>query len=108
MENYLVDNETLTNFVDELIAKKFPDESPENHQTLRAESIDKLGNAINDAVFSNLDEEKIDELDALLDQEDATENTFTEYLASNGIDLEKTLMQVFEDFRDAFLGGDNE
>lgn len=107
MENYLVDYEVLESFVDELIAKKFPEESPESHQDLRTDSIDKLGAAINNAVFDRLSDEQIDELDALLEKEEATEDTFTEYLASNGIDLKETLEQVFNGFQDEFLGGEN-
>ena len=107
MENYLVDYEVLESFVDELIEKKFPEESPENHQDLRTESIDKLGAAVNTAVFDHLSDEQIDELDTLLEKEDATEDTFTEYLASNGIDLKETLEQVFREFQDEFLGGEN-
>ena len=108
MENYLVDYETLAGFVDEFIAKKYPEDSPEDHQELRKESIEKLGSAIDAAVFDRLSDEQVDELDAILEKEDASENAFDDYLASKGIDLQETITQVIKNFQDEFLGGENE
>ncbi len=54
MNDYLVDRETLGQFVDALIAQKYQNQPVENSKTLRETLIEKIDDLILYVIFLNL------------------------------------------------------
>lgn len=106
MDNYLVDRETLGQFVDALIKAKY-ESQPVDTTKLREDAIRVLDARISNAVFSDLDSLQLAELSHLLDDEEATETTFQNFFAKSNINLEQKITDVFATFRNEFLGGVN-
>lgn len=108
MDNYLIDRETLGEFIDELIKKKpLPVDSAEDLAKFREEKIKELDDRISMAVFGGLSEEKLDEVDKLLDNEDAGPEVFDEFFKGAGVDLDQVIKDTMQTFMNEFLGGEN-
>ena len=109
MDNYLIDRETLSQFVDELIKKKpLSVNSEEELTNLREEKIKALDDKINQAVFEQLSDEQLREVNELLDDENTPQERFQEFFKNAGVDLEKVVADAVNSFSDEFLGGQNE
>ena len=107
MKNYFTDYETLGKVVDQLISQKYPNQPPENLESLREESIQKLDDQIGDAIIDSLSREQFDQFNALLDQEEAEAPVFQNFFEQCGIDLNNIMMKTIQDFSAEFLGGEN-
>ena len=108
MENYLIDRGTLEKFVDELMKKRtLPVETVEEMNSLKEEMIKNLDDRIGEAIFGSLNREQLDEVNRLMDQEDATEETFREFFEKTGLNIEEIVRNVAEKFSEEFIGGAN-
>ena len=108
MNDYLMDQETLGKFVDELIKNKtLPVENTEELSALREKSMKELDDRIADAIFGSLTDEQATELEQILDRDDGTEQPYQEFFNRIGLDLEKITADAMQAFAQEFLGGQN-
>ena len=109
MDNYLLDRQTLGQFVDELIKRKaLPVDNAAELEELREREMKALDDKVFDAVFGRLNDEQAKELNQLLDNEEESQDVFADFFQNAGIDLEKIIEQTMQDFATDFLGGENE
>ena len=109
MDDYLVDRETLGEFIDELIKKKpLPVNTAEELTNYREEQIKALDDRICLAVFGRLTEDQGREINDILDRGENDPEVFEDFFNRAGIDVEKVLTETMEDFAKEFLGGQNE
>lgn len=109
MDDYLIDRETLGQFVDELIKKKaLPVDSAEELNNLREESINALDKKIGIAIFTSLSDEQLDEYNAILDRDEESAEVFEDFFNKSGLDLEKIITDSMQSYAKEFLGGQNE
>lgn len=108
MNDYLIDRETLSKFVDELIKNKtLPVATAEGLDDLRETAIKDLDNQIGTAIFSQFTEAQDEEYHQLLAREDATEQDFADFFAKIGLDVEQTITDTMQGFAKEFIGGQN-
>lgn len=108
MDDYLVDRETLGEFVDELIKKKsLPVNTAEELTNYREEQIKALDDKISLAVFGRLTEDQNREINDLLDRGESDPEVFEDFFNRAGIDIEAVLKETMEEFSKEFLGGEN-
>ena len=106
MDDYLVDRETLSKFVDELIKKKaLAVDDVEGLNKIREDSIKALDDEISAALFGSLTEEQTAELSQLLDHDETAD--YTEFFSKNNINAEKIISDAMQSFATKFLGGQN-
>ena len=106
--NYFIDRETLSQFVDELIKKKpLPVNTPEELNKLREKAIQELDEEIGTAIFATLSDEQLKSLNELIDKGDDTEEVYEKYFAEAGTDFEKVTTDTMQKFATKFLGGEN-
>ena len=109
MDNYLIDRETLGQFVDELMKKKpLPANTPEELNTLREESIKTLDDQIGTAIFGSLTKSQLAEFNQILDQGEESPEVFQKFFQDANLDLRKTISDTMTAFGQQFLGGQNE
>ena len=110
MEEYLLDRETLGQFIDELMKKRpLPLDSAEKLSDFREQQIKSLDNQISQAIFGGLDESQTAELSQLLDNEAENSEVFRDFFERNHINLERTIADAASAFSANFLaGGQNE
>ncbi len=109
MDNYLIDRETLGQFVDELIKKKaLPVDDTAELEALREREMKTLDDKVIDAIFGNLNDEQAAEMNQLLDKNEESPEVFENFFKNAGINLEQTITKTMQDFATHFLGGDNE
>ena len=110
MEDYLLDRQTLGEFVDELMKKRpLPLDSAEELSDYREKQIKSLDDQISQAIFGGLDESQTAELSQLLDNETENPEVFRDFFERNHIDLEQTIANVASAFSANYLaGGQNE
>ena len=108
MDNYLIDREALSRFVDELIKNKTLSVSnAEELNAKREEAIKALDEKISLAIFRNFTPEQNTEFNQLLDREDTTEATFENFFQKTGLDIEKITNDALAEFAKEFLGDQN-
>ena len=107
MDNYLVDRETLGQFVDSLIKTKFPNQPASDFVNLREDAIRTLDERIANSIFGGLSDPQLIELNQLLDDESTDESAFANFFTKSGINVEQSITGVFSDFKREFLGGEN-
>lgn len=109
MDNYLIDRETLGQFVDELMKKKpLPANTPEELTTLREQTIKSLDDKIGMAIFGSLATPQLEELNQILDRGEESPEVFQNFFQNAGVDLQKTIGDTMTTFGKQFLGGRNE
>ena len=109
MDNYLIDRETLGQFVDELMKKKpLPANTAEELSTLREQTIKSLDDKIGMAIFSSLTTPQLEEFNQILDRDEESPEVFQNFFQTAGVDLQKTIGDAMTDFGKQFLGGQNE
>lgn len=108
MDNYLLDRQTLEQFVNGLIAERFPGqaETPQIAH-LREVAIQTLDDRIGTAIFGGLTESQLIEINRLLDTTEDPE-AYHQFFQKVGIDLEQTIAKAMQKFSVEFLGGQNE
>ena len=108
MDNYLVDRETLEQFVDELMKQKpLPANTAEEINTLREASIKSLDDEISLAIFGSLNKAQLEEFNQILDREEESPEAFRDFFQSIGINLEEIITDAMQKFSVEFLGGEN-
>ncbi|MBQ9180850.1 hypothetical protein IJ135_02020 [Candidatus Saccharibacteria bacterium] len=98
----------MAEYVDALIAKKYPGRPLEAYQDLREETIKSLDSYIDSAVVDSLNPTQLADFDQLLDREDADESVFQNFFAKSGIDFNECVQNAMVNFGREFLGGTNE
>lgn len=107
MDNYLIDQQILEQFVDELMRKKpLPLASTEQIKNFREELIGSLDKEIGLAIFSKLDDAQLAEFNQLLDSNDSPE-TFKKFFGDSSVDLQETISETLTTFGKRFLGEEN-
>lgn len=107
MENNLTDQETLGQFADALLAQKYPGQPTETLSGERDKIIKDLDNEIAMAIFGSLDENKIQEVNRLLDN-GASEEELAKFFQEAGVNPEQKTADAFKAFSEKYLGGENE
>ena len=107
MENYLIGRDTLGKLVDQLIAQKYPNQSPDSLNEIREDNIRKLDDQISEAIFGGLNDEQLDEINAMFDREENNPSAFQIFFKNAGIDLEQAIKDEMSKFSQEFLGGEN-
>lgn len=103
---YLVDEATLGQFIDELIkSQPLPVHSAEELAELRTKSMHELDDRILQAVLSSLNEEQGRELDQILDSDTGATEPYQEFFSKNGIDLERIFTDTAKQYALEFQGG---
>jgi len=108
MENNYIEHEVLGNFVDKLLAQKYPGQPLENFKDFREKSIESISNAIDRAVYGSLNREQFTEINELLNRGEENPEVFSNFFKKCGIDPEQKTTEVLNSFKTQFLGGSNE
>ena len=109
MDNYLIDRETLGQFVDELMKQKpIPANTPEELNSFREKSIKDLDDQIGMAIFNRLTTPQLEEFNQILDRGEESPEVFQIFFQTAGLDLQKTIGDTMTAFGKQFLGGQNE
>lgn len=109
MDNYLIDREALEQFIDGLMKQKpLPANTPEELDTLRENAIRELDDKISFAIFGDLSEDQLNQINQILDDPAATPETFQQFFTAAGLDLPKIISDTMITFGKKFLGGRNE
>lgn len=94
---------SLDNFVDELLAAQGIDQlEPEVRDQLAQDLTDRLNDRLEAAMIVELPENKLPELEALLDQQVET-NELQKFFAENIVDLPAVLARELAAFRQSYL-----
>ena len=108
MDNYLIDRETLGEFIDELIKKKpLPVETAEELASFRETKMKELDSRISKAIFGNLSAEKLSEVNQLLSDKETSPEAFEKFFEEADVDLDQVIRDTMEAFAKEFLGGEN-
>lgn len=106
MDNYLIDREMLSQFIDELIKKKpLSVNTTEELSNFREEQIKSLDDKIGKAIFSRLTDEQAEEFSRVLDQNEEGPEIFEAFFDHIGIDVEEIIYNTMESFGKEFLEG---
>lgn len=110
MEDYLLDRETLGQFVDELMKKRpLPVDNAEEINNYREEQIRALDDSITNAIFGNMNESQIAGLSQLLNQEKENPDVFKNFFNEQNINIEQIVADAANSFSASYLaGGQNE
>ena len=110
MEDYLLDRETLGQFVDELRKKRpLPVDNAEEINNYREEQIRALDDSITNAIFGNMNESQIAGLSQLLNQEKENPDVFKNFFNEQNINIEQVVAEAVNSFSASYLaGGQNE
>ena len=109
MDNYLIDRETLEQFVDELMRQKpLPANSAEELTSLREKTIKDLDDEVGTAIFDSLTTEQLESFNQLADSGEESPEVFRQFFRDAGLDLQKIIEEAITKFGEKFLGGQNE
>ena len=106
MEDYLLDRETLGQFIDGLMKKRtLPVNSADELSEFREAQMKSLDDRISQAIFGSLDQRQFDELSHLLDQESEDPEVFRDFFQRENINLEDIISGAAQSFGAEFLAG---
>jgi glucuronate isomerase len=106
MEDYLLDRETLGQFVDELIKKRpLPVDNAEEINNYREEQMRALDDHITNALFGQMNEEQATALSQLLDQEKENPDVFKNFFTEQNINVEQIVADAANSFSANYLAG---
>ena len=109
MDNYLIDRETLGQFVDGLMKQKpLPASTAEELSALREQNIKTLDDKIGMAIFGSLTAPQLEEFNQILDRGEESPEVFQNFFQNAGIKLEEVIAKAISSFELEFLGGQNE
>lgn len=104
-ENKLDDEKVLRMFVDKLIADKGGDTlDAKQKETLQGELFEELDSRVQKAMIRALPDEKLVELDKLLDA-DASDEEIGAIFGNSGVDFGPAVRKVMSDFRNDYFTG---
>lgn len=111
MDNYFIDREELVRFVDQLVTQKPIDAADQNaKEVAREQLISDLDRSIRLSILNQLSDEQLDELNGLLDRDEANEDVEDEYekfFQNSGVNVSETVTNTATAFARAYLGGNN-
>ncbi|MBR3236454.1 hypothetical protein IKF92_02120 [Candidatus Saccharibacteria bacterium] len=108
MDDYLIDRQTLGQFVDALIKKKaLPGDNEDELNNVREGAIKSLDDRICLAIFGSFDEKENAEFNQMLNR-DATESEYENFFNRIGLNIRDTISNAMKSFAFEFLGGQNE
>lgn len=108
MNEYLIDQETLGQFIDELIKQKtLPIDNTEELATIREEAIKSLDNRITASIFDSFNEQQNQEFDRLIDNPESSPQDFETFFERSNLDIEQIISDTMQAFAKEFLGGQN-
>ena len=84
--------------------KQLPGVDGEVREQLATDLKQRLLDQINRAVIDALPEDKLSELDAMMDRPDLSEQDVQSFIASSGIDVKRITVETMLRFRDLYLG----
>ncbi len=94
----------LDTFVDSLITEKhLPGLTEEGRKYVFDELKSSLIDHINRAVLNALPEDKLDELDSLMDREDTTPETLQAFISNSHVDVARITAETILYFRSLYL-----
>lgn len=107
MDDYLIDRQTLGQFVDALIKKKaLPVDNADELNNVRENAIKTLDDRIGLAVFGNFTKDQNAEFNQMLDR-NATEDEYENFFNRIGLNVQETIANTMKGFAREFLGGQN-
>ena len=107
MENNLNDRETLGQFVDALLAQKYPGQPAKSFANEREAVIKGLDDEIASAVFGGFTPEQLNEIGYLMNNPQTSETELSDYFKNAGINLDQKIAEAMRSFSVRFLGGNN-
>ena len=109
MEDYLLDRETLMQFIDMLMKKHtLPVNSAEELTKYREEQMHALDDHVSRTLFGSLSNEQAASLSDLLNRETENPDVFRDFFEQQNINVEQIITGAFESFSQNFLtGGQN-
>lgn len=111
MNDYLIDRETLGQFVDALISQKSQIQPAANSETretkTREDLMAEVDDLILDTVIRSLNRSQFDEFNALLDRGETDATVFENFFKNANLDLTKIVTETLKTYQTEFLGGEN-
>ena len=107
MESILNSREIMGQFVDALMAQKYPGQPADTLQNEREAAIKSLDDEVCYAIFGGLDTEQLAEINRILDTT-PDESHITAFFDKAGIKPEEKSAEAMQNFAKKFLGGVNE
>ncbi len=97
--------QSVDDFIESLLKDKgITDLDPEVKEELVADMKQRLMDQINTAAIMQLSEEKVDELNVLLESPDFTAEKMTEFMQNSGVNLTEVTLDTMLKFRSFYLG----
>lgn len=104
MDDYVIDRKVLERIVDEIIKEaSTSSETPAGFSMQRERMISSLDDSINFAIFNSLSDDKLREVNVLLDNEKTSQEEFLAFFQKSNIDLSKVISDAILRFRDTYI-----
>lgn len=101
-----MNEDNFDRFVNSLIKEKdLKGLTPEVREQVAAELKNLISEEVNRAILMELSDEKLDELDKLMDNGPLSEAQMQEFLRTSGVDIPKVTTKTLMYFRSFYLGG---
>lgn len=100
--------EQMVEFVEALIAAKYPGEPVSNHSDECDQVIEALNSQIEDALVTHLDETQQQQLNAIAEQATDAEAAFLDFFNQSGINFNQIVKDTMLAFANNFLGNTRE
>lgn len=102
-----MDQSVLDSFVSELMLQRdFSDKTDEEKTKIKNDAMERLDKNIGLAIFANLNEGQLTEVNKLIDDENTSEESFKDFFERAGINLEEVIKKEVMLFKEEFLGGE--
>lgn len=106
MEEYLINKETLSKFIDELIKRyPIPIDDATKLKEFRDEQMRALDDHITNTLFGSLDEAQLNDLELLLNQEFENPDVFRKFFLDNNINVEQIIIDSVKSFNELYAKG---
>lgn len=100
-----MNDDNFDRFVNSLIAEKdLKGLTPEGREQVAAELKNLISEEVNRAILMELSDEKLDELDKLMDDGPLSESEMQDFLRNSGVDIPKVTTKTLMYFRSFYLG----
>lgn len=103
MENKVVDYGKLSQFVDALIATKYPDQPEKILGDKREQMIKELNAYVIAGIAYGLSEKQVEALTKILDDPSSNEETIKAFFAGTGDDLNQRVQTAMTDFGKEYM-----
>ena len=108
METKVIDYERLSQFVDALIATKYPDQPEKILGDKREQMIKELNAYVIAGIANGLSEKQVNALEAMLDDPSSNEETIKAFFAGTGDDLNQRIQTAMTDFGKEYMEAKDE